>query len=195
MRQHGHELILQTCHALGLPACGLLRLALECQLLQQALDCFRQVIEVVAGLGQYIGYPRAQGFDDAQLVRHPRDHDGGNDDALRTQAAEEIQAAIECLQVVVDDEQVRHFQGHGLARCLGLGDRRHAVAVLAQDPTGQRQQAVVIFQDQDMGCTGGHRDQTPFWPPASAGSLTTCRKKPRRRTASMKSSYSTGLVM
>jgi hypothetical protein len=163
---------------------------------EDAVDRLREVTEVVASLGDDVGDAGAKGLDDFGFVAEAGDEDGGDVDggsAAGAEVAEEIKSGAGGVELVVEDEQIG-WRGRFIEDAGGVGGGEcggDTVASAFEGAAGEADDAFVIIEDQDVG--GGIRHQLFPWP--LGGSLTTCRKNPRRRMASMKASYSTGLVM
>lgn len=163
---------------------------------QDAFDGLGEISEIIAGLGDDVGDAGAKGFDDFGFVAETGDEDCGDvggGASASAEVAEEVEAGLGTVELIIEDEEVggRGSVGEDGGGIGGGGGGGDAVAGPFERTASQADDSLIVVEDQHVGGDGGHQ----LFPCAAGGSLTTCRKKPRRRMASMKASYSTGLVM
>ncbi len=109
----------------------------------------------------------------------------------------EVEAGDVALEVLVEHDQVDPAPADRLQPFGGAAGRADLEAGPAEVHLLQAGDAGVVLDDQDQLATverlGGPARPVQLDPPLR-GTLTTCRKRPRRLIASMNPSYSTGLV-
>ena len=187
VRERREEVVLRAARRLGF-----LQPALLGDLRKDALQRGGDELDEVRRLRNEVAHAGAHRFQDARLIGKTGDENGREIAPFALQLPIEIEPVLRAGKLVIEHEQIDLRLRDVLARFRKIAGREHRIPLALQGPPHQVADAGIVLEEQHVPPRIG-RSAHEFQP--LRGRLTICKKRPSRRIASMKLSYSTGLVM